>query len=81
MYYAHNQTSPLPDAKIVNEKLAKAKEDFASVSGIAHNTAPTTDNTDRPTDTFIQILQPLRVFNTLATWIADVRVHPYFVRD
>ena len=58
----------------MNEKLAKAKEDFAGVSGIAHDTAPTTDNTDRPTDTFIQVLQPLRVFNTLATWIADVQV-------
>ncbi|KAG2058043.1 hypothetical protein BDR06DRAFT_968962 [Suillus hirtellus] len=73
--------SEQPDPKVVKEKLVNAKWDLdriTHVSGMVKNTASAPDNLQSASnmiDTFSLILAPLRVFNTIATTLADV--HPY----
>ncbi|KAG2150743.1 uncharacterized protein EDB93DRAFT_333713 [Suillus bovinus] len=70
-----------PDLKVVKEKLANAQADLDGirhVPGMAENAASASDNLQSLTDTidtFAPMLVPLKVFNFIATRLADV--HPY----
>ncbi|KAG1724626.1 uncharacterized protein EDB91DRAFT_1340036, partial [Suillus paluster] len=69
------------DPKFVNEKIGDASknmEGMKNVSGMAQNIASASDNLQSipdTIDTFSAILQPLKKFNDVAVWLADV--HPY----
>jgi hypothetical protein len=68
----------LPAEQLVKERIADATQIFAGishVSGIAQNTASASDNLQsvpNAIDTLSAILRPLKLFNSAATWIADV---------
>ncbi|KIK41433.1 hypothetical protein CY34DRAFT_13061 [Suillus luteus UH-Slu-Lm8-n1] len=74
-------TSKQPDQKLVQATLAKAKagvDGIGHVSGMVENATSTSDNLQSVADTidtFSPILKPLKVFNSVATGLADV--HPY----
>jgi hypothetical protein len=71
--------SEQPELKLVKATLADAKADFQGirhVSGMAGNAASASDNLQfipNAIDTFSRILGPLKVFNTVANVLADVR--------
>ncbi|KAG2340093.1 WD40 repeat-like protein [Suillus weaverae] len=77
----HVPKSEQPDPKLVKATLANAKaglEGIRHVSGMVENAALASDNLQSVSDTidmFSTILGPLKVFNSIATGLADV--HPY----
>ncbi|KAG1823290.1 hypothetical protein EV424DRAFT_763300 [Suillus variegatus] len=81
--------SEQPDPKLVKETLDNAKahlDGIKHISGMIENTASASDNLQSvpdTIDTFSQILAPLRVFNSVATRLADVQasISIFYVAD